>query len=155
MRSRWSDEEARAAVDRYAPEWGEEMALRVYTSRLIGADPALVLHGGGNTSLKGTATTIVGEEVEVLFVKGSGWDLDALEPAGLPAVRLEPLRALRGLDLLTDEEMVNQLRINLLDASAPNPSVEPTILSAGLFFSSFIAAPLCVRAHLVSRSRSR
>jgi rhamnose utilization protein RhaD (predicted bifunctional aldolase and dehydrogenase)/NAD(P)-dependent dehydrogenase (short-subunit alcohol dehydrogenase family) len=124
MPSRWSDADAKATVERLGPDWGEDLALRVYTSRLIGADPDLVVHGGGNTSLKGTVTTLVGEEVEVLFVKGSGWDLDALEPPGLPAVRLAPLRALRALDSLSDEEMVNQLRVNLLDASAPNPSVE-------------------------------
>lgn len=124
MENRWSDADAAAAVARLGPEWGEDMALRVYTSRLIGADPGLVLHGGGNTSLKATATTLVGDEVEVLHVKGSGWDLDSIEPPGLPAVRLEPLRRLRALDHLADEEMVNQQRTNLLDASAPNPSVE-------------------------------
>src|SRR5207237_238793 len=107
------------------------MALRVYTSRLIGSDPDLVMHGGGNTSLKGTVTTVVGDEVEVLFVKGSGWELGSIEPAGLPAVRLEPLRRLRGLDALSDEEMVNQLRTGLLEASAPSPSVE-TLLHAFL-----------------------
>lgn len=131
MENRWSDRDASDWVERLAPEWGEAMALRVYTSRLIGSDPDLVMHGGGNTSLKGRVTTAVGEEVEVLFVKGSGWDLDAIEPPGLPAVRLEPLRRLRDLDGLSDQEMVNQLRTNLLDGSAPNPSVE-TLLHAFL-----------------------
>ena len=131
MESRWSDRDAADWVERLGPAWGEAMALRVYTSRLIGSDPDLVMHGGGNTSLKGRLTTAVGEDVEVLFVKGSGWDLDAIEPPGLPAVRLDPLRRLRDLDGLSDEEMVNQLRTNLLDASAPNPSVE-TLLHAFL-----------------------
>jgi rhamnulose-1-phosphate aldolase/alcohol dehydrogenase len=131
MRNRWSDDEAAAWVEHLGPEHGEAMALRVYTSRLIGSDPGLVLHGGGNTSLKATATTLVGDEVEVLHIKGSGWDLDRIEPAGLPAVRLEPLRRLRTLDALGDEEMVNQQRINLLDAGAPNPSIE-TLLHAFL-----------------------
>ncbi|OWY59129.1 hypothetical protein B7486_76230, partial [cyanobacterium TDX16] len=131
MRNRWSDDEAAAWVERLGPEHGEQMALRVYTSRLIGCDPGLVLHGGGNTSLKATATTLVGDEVEVLHIKGSGWDLDSIEPAGLPAVRLEPLRRLRTLDALGDEEMVNQQRTNLLDAGAPNPSIE-TLLHAFL-----------------------
>jgi rhamnulose-1-phosphate aldolase/alcohol dehydrogenase len=131
VRNRWSDEDAAATVERLGPAWGEDLALRVHTSRLIGSDPDLVVHGGGNTSLKGTATTLVGDEVDVLFVKGSGWDLDSLEPPGLPAVRLEPLRRLRDLDALGDEEMVNQLRVNLLDAGAPNPSVE-TLLHAFL-----------------------
>ena len=131
MRAAWSDAEARAWVERLAPDWDEAMAHRIYTSRLIGGDPDLVMHGGGNTSLKGQITTAVGEDVEVLFVKGSGWDLDTLEPPGLPAVRLEPLRRLRDLPALSDEEMVNQLRVNLLDAAAPNPSVE-TLLHAFL-----------------------
>jgi rhamnulose-1-phosphate aldolase/alcohol dehydrogenase len=131
MESRWSDREAAEFVERLAPRWGEEMALRVYTSRLIGRDPDLVMHGGGNTSLKGTVTTLVGDRVEALFVKGSGWDLDAIEPPGLPAVDLTHLRRLRALTALSDEEMVNQLRTHLFDAGAPNPSVE-TLLHAFL-----------------------
>src|SRR5437870_9142225 len=131
MESRWSDREAAELVARLAPRWGEDLALRVYTSRLIGRDPDLVLHGGGNTSLKGTMTTLVGERVEALFVKGSGWDLDAIEPPGLPAVDLAHLRRLRALHELSDEEMMNQLRTHLFDAGAPNPSVE-TLLHAFL-----------------------
>jgi rhamnulose-1-phosphate aldolase/alcohol dehydrogenase len=131
MQSRWSDREAAEYVDRYARQHGEELALRVYSSRLIGRDPDLVMHGGGNTSLKGRLTTLVGEEVEALFVKGSGWDLDAIEPPGLPAVDLAHLRKLRALRALSDEEMVNQLRTHLFDAGAPNPSVE-TLLHAFL-----------------------
>src|SRR5215475_9088915 len=130
MKSRWSDDEAQAFRDRYASA-GEDLALRVYTSRLIGRDPDLVMHGGGNTSLKGIVTTLVGDRVEALFVKGSGWDLDAIEPPGLPAVDLAHLRRLRGLAALSDEEMVNQLRTHLFDAAAPNPSVE-TLLHAFL-----------------------
>ena len=79
--------------------------------------------------MKATATTLLGETVEVLHVKGSGWDLATIEPEGHPAVRLAPLRKLRALDAMTDEAMVNELRTNLLDASAPNPSVE-TLLHA-------------------------
>src|SRR5262252_10989094 len=131
MQSRWSDTEANEYVERLAPKWGRDMALRVYTSRLIGRDPDLVMHGGGNTSLKGAVTTLVGDRVEALFVKGSGWDLDAIEPPGLPAVDLAHLRRLRALDSLSDPEMVNQLRTHLFDAGAPNPSVE-TLLHAFL-----------------------
>jgi rhamnulose-1-phosphate aldolase/alcohol dehydrogenase len=131
MESRWSDREATEYIERYGPRWGEELALRVYTSRLIGRDPDLVMHGGGNTSLKGSVTTLVGDQVEALFVKGSGWDLDAIEPPGLPAVDLAHLRRLRSLAALSDEEMVNQLRTHLFEAAAPNPSVE-TLLHAFL-----------------------
>ena len=130
MKNRWNDADAEAAIRTYK-DFSGDIALRVYTSRLIGADPALVLHGGGNTSVKSSAKTKVGEEVRVLYVKGSGWDLDTLEPPGLPGVRLDPLLKLRNLDRLSDEDMVNEQRINLLDASAPNPSVE-TLLHAFL-----------------------
>jgi rhamnose utilization protein RhaD (predicted bifunctional aldolase and dehydrogenase)/NAD(P)-dependent dehydrogenase (short-subunit alcohol dehydrogenase family) len=122
---RWSDAEAAAAVARYAAEGvGEDLALRTYSARLLGADPALVLHGGGNTSVKTTVTGLLGETIPVLCVKGSGWDLATIEPPGHPAVRLEPLQALRALPSLSDEEMVAAQRRNLIDPAAPNPSVE-------------------------------
>jgi len=130
MQNRWNDADAAAAIERYADE-GEDLALRTYTSRIIGADPALVLHGGGNTSVKTTRTNVLGEAIDVVCVKGSGWDLATIEPAGLPAVDMAPLLALRGLAELSDEEMVNQLRSKLLDAKAPTPSVE-TLLHAFL-----------------------
>ena len=130
MKNRWNDADADAAIKKYSDS-SEDLALRVYTSRLIGADQALVLHGGGNTSVKSMAQNRVGEDVKVLYVKGSGWDLDTLEPAGLPAVCLEPLLKLRPLDRLSDEDMVNEQRINLLDSTVPNPSVE-TLLHAFL-----------------------
>jgi len=132
MENRWSDKDAEAMVARYAQQGvNRDLALRVYSSRLLGNEPRLVLHGGGNTSVKTTATDMLGEPVEVLCVKGSGWDLGDIEPPGLPAVRLEPLRRMARLNAMTDEDMVNAQRINLLDASAPNPSVE-TLLHAFL-----------------------
>ncbi|MDJ0785602.1 MAG: bifunctional aldolase/short-chain dehydrogenase [Myxococcota bacterium] len=131
MQSRWNDSEARQAVDRWASEGGPELALRVYTSRLIGVDPELVLHGGGNTSLKSTRDDILGEPLEVLHVKGSGSALDSVAPRDLPGLDLARLRRLRSLPALSDEEMVNQLRTHLLDATSPNPSVE-TLLHAFL-----------------------
>ena len=132
MQNRWSAAEARRFVDDYGRQGhNAELALRVYTSRLLGGEPALVLHGGGNTSVKTRARDVAGDEVAVLCVKGSGWDLAAIEPAGLPAVRLAPLGRLRTLDRLGDEDMVNAVRCNLLDAAAPTPSVE-TLLHAFL-----------------------
>jgi rhamnose utilization protein RhaD (predicted bifunctional aldolase and dehydrogenase)/NAD(P)-dependent dehydrogenase (short-subunit alcohol dehydrogenase family) len=126
MTSRYDEAEARATIARYQgqPSVNEDIALRVYTSRLIGADGALVLHGGGNTSVKTTIEDDLGVPTRVLAVKGSGWDLVDLEPKGLPTVRLEPLLALRALPAMSDEAMVNALRTRMLDASAPNPSVE-------------------------------
>ncbi len=125
MKNLWSKSDADAAVARYAKQGvSMELALRVYTTRLLGGVPELVLHGGGNTSLKTTARDTLGEEVEVLHIKGSGWDMGVIEPPGLPAVRLQPLLKLKKLDKLSDEDMVNFQRLNLLDAAAPNPSVE-------------------------------
>ena len=131
MKSRWSDSEARQFCDRYAPRHGDALATRVYTSRLIGAESDLVMHGGGNTSVKVLEQNLLGDRVEALCIKGSGWDLDSIEPQGFPAIDLGWLRRLRKLEALSDEEMVNQLRTHLLDAKAPNPSVE-TLLHAFL-----------------------
>ncbi|TAN55796.1 MAG: bifunctional aldolase/short-chain dehydrogenase, partial [Magnetospirillum sp.] len=132
MKSLWSDADAEACVAKYAPKGvNRDLALRVYTTRLLGGDPRLVLHGGGNTSCKTTVTDLLGEPVEVLCVKGSGWDMGDIEPAGLPAVRLAPLLKLRRLETLADEDMVDFQRGNLLTSSSPNPSVE-TLLHAFL-----------------------
>ncbi|HEY1795113.1 MAG TPA: bifunctional aldolase/short-chain dehydrogenase [Stellaceae bacterium] len=132
MRSLWLDAEAERLVAHYAAAGvARELAERIYTSRLLGGDRRLVLHGGGNTSVKTSAEDLLGETHEVLCVKGSGWDMAAIEPAGLPAVRLGPLRRLRARDALSDEDMVRVQRANLIDPGAPNPSVE-TLLHAFL-----------------------
>jgi rhamnose utilization protein RhaD (predicted bifunctional aldolase and dehydrogenase)/NAD(P)-dependent dehydrogenase (short-subunit alcohol dehydrogenase family) len=132
MQNLWSDSDAKAAIAQHAAKGiGEDLALRVYTTRLLGGEPRLVLHGGGNTSVKTKVPDITGAPVEVLCVKGSGWDMGTIEAPGLPAVRLEPLRELVGLQALSDEDMVNVQRCNLLDSKSPNPSVE-TLLHAFL-----------------------
>jgi rhamnose utilization protein RhaD (predicted bifunctional aldolase and dehydrogenase)/NAD(P)-dependent dehydrogenase (short-subunit alcohol dehydrogenase family) len=124
MKSRWSDDDAHAFVARYVARGvSADLALRTYSSRLLGADPRLVLHGGGNTSVKTTLDDVFGQPVEVLCVKGSGWDLATIEPQGHPALRLAALRDLRHATL-TDEQLVNYFRQNLLDTTAPNPSIE-------------------------------
>src|SRR5882724_399028 len=130
MKSAWADREAQAAVDQYAG-LPRDLALRVYTTRLLGADRKLVLHGGGNTSVKTTVVDLNGDTVDVLCVKGSGWDMATIEPAGLPAIRLDALKKLRTRDALIDQDMVRVQRANLIDPSAPNPSVE-TLLHAFL-----------------------
>jgi rhamnose utilization protein RhaD (predicted bifunctional aldolase and dehydrogenase)/NAD(P)-dependent dehydrogenase (short-subunit alcohol dehydrogenase family) len=124
MKSRWTNEGARSAREQWATRWGEDLALRVYTSRLLGEDPALVLHGGGNTSVKGVAREITGQDVQVLQVKGSGWDLATISPEGFPACRLAPLLGCLQLERLSDEGMVKALRSQMLDPSSPTPSVE-------------------------------
>ena len=130
MQSRFVEHEAEAMVDRYGARGvPRDLALRVYTTRLLGGDPRLVLHGGGNTSVKLRLPDLMGREVDVLCVKGSGADMAVIEPAGLPAVRLAELRMLLARDAMSDEEMVRAQRANLLDPLAPNPSVE-TLLHA-------------------------
>jgi rhamnose utilization protein RhaD (predicted bifunctional aldolase and dehydrogenase)/NAD(P)-dependent dehydrogenase (short-subunit alcohol dehydrogenase family) len=132
MKSRWSDSEAEAMVRHYAGTGvGRDLALRVYTSRLLGQDPLLVLHGGGNTSVKTRVTDLSGDETDVLCVKGSGWDMGNIEPQGHPAVRMAPLLKLRARETLSDEDMVRHQRAYLIDPGAPNPSVE-TLLHAFL-----------------------
>jgi len=121
MKSRWSDAEAA----RYTGPLGP----RVYTSRLLGADKSLVLHGGGNTSVKLREKDIFGEERDVLYVKGSGWDLETIEAEGLVPLPLAYLQKLPRLPALSDAQMVNELTTHVLRAGAPSPSVE-TLLHA-------------------------
>ncbi len=121
MKSLWNDLEAA----RYQGDLG----LRVYTSRLLGCDPSLVLHGGGNTSVKIREQNLVGETEEILYVKGSGWDLATIEEAGFSPVRSPHLLKLAKLPSLSDPQMVNELKTQMTRASAPAPSVE-TILHA-------------------------
>ena len=125
MQSRWKDADARKAVETWAKAGvAEDLALRTYTTRLLGRDPALVLHGGGNTSLKTRMTDLAGETREVLCVKASGRDMAEIDPSGFAAVDLAPLRKLRALDDLSDADMARAQRAWLIDPLAPDPSVE-------------------------------
>src|ERR1700690_301507 len=104
MRSAWSDRDSKDAVDHYGKAGiNADLALRVYSTRLLGRDPKLVLHGGGNTSVKTTTFDLVGKQVAVLQVKGSGCDMGAIEPAGMPSVRLDALHLMRARDKLSDD----------------------------------------------------
>ncbi len=125
MKSKWVEADAAECVARGADgRITPDLSLRIYSTRLLGADPKLVLHGGGNTSLKTREPDVFGADVEVLRIKASGFDMATIGPAGLPAVRLAPLRALRALQTMTDDELVAIERANLIDAKAPTPSVE-------------------------------
>jgi rhamnose utilization protein RhaD (predicted bifunctional aldolase and dehydrogenase)/NAD(P)-dependent dehydrogenase (short-subunit alcohol dehydrogenase family) len=121
MKSLWSDAEA--------ARFGGPLGPRVYTSRLLGRDKSLVLHGGGNTSVKLRERNLFGEDEDVLYVKGSGWDLETIEPAGFTPLALGYVRRLAELCSLPDPQMVNELNTHMLRAGAPSPSVE-TILHA-------------------------
>ncbi len=112
----------------------------VKASRRLGSDPALVLHGGGNSSLKARARDLTGETIDVLYVKGSGRDMALVEARDFPALRLAPIRALSSLPKLSDADMVRELNAARLDPDAPSPSVE-TLLHA------FLPAKVVLHTH--------
>ena len=116
MKSLWNDNEAK--------KYKTDLDLRVYTSRLLGQDSSLVLHGGGNTSVKSTATNLFGETEDILYVKGSGWDLATIEAEGFAPVKMEMLLRMAELKELSDPDMVKYQRLAMTNPSAPNPSVE-------------------------------
>ncbi len=111
MNNLWNDKEAES--------FKSDLALRVYTSNLLGRSDELVLHGGGNTSVK---SCVDGEDI--LYVKGSGWDLVSIKEEGFAPVKLEVLKQMAKLDVLSDTDMVLQQKAAMIDKSAPNPSVE-------------------------------
>ena len=117
MKNLWTQKEAKL----YSKS---DLSLRVYSSRLLGRNPELVLHGGGNTSVKGQYKNIFGETIETLFIKGSGWDLISIEEDGFSPVDLNYLIRLAQLNKLTDSQMVVEQKLATLKPSAPNPSVE-------------------------------
>ncbi len=123
MESAYNEDHAKELIRHYA-DVAEELVLRTYTSRLLGANPNLVLHGGGNTSIKLTQKNILLEDQEILYVKGSGVDLASIEPAEFVVLDLAFLKKFRRLEKLEDEEMENQLQIHKLQTSPLNPSVE-------------------------------
>jgi len=123
MKSLWSDAEAAS--------FEGDLGQRVYTSRLLGRDKSLVLHGGGNTSVKILERNLLGDEEEILYVKGSGWDLETITAAGFSPVRLAHLRRLAMLESLSDPDMVNEMMTHMTAHAAPAPSVE-AILHASL-----------------------
>ena len=151
IKNNYNSSEAKSYIDQAGKDVADqELALRVYTSRIIGQNPDLVMHGGGNTSVKVERKDLFGNTKQVIHVKGSGWDLDTIQAPGLPGLWLDSLRELRNLDKLSDEDMVNAQRANLLDSSAPNPSVE-TLLHAFLphkFVDHTHATPFLILANL-------
>ena len=116
MQNRWNDEQAATLED--------VLDECVYGSRLLGADTALVLHGGGNTSVKVSEKDLYGDLVDVLYVKASGWDLADIDIAGFSPLRLDRVRRLVDLETLSDTAMLDELQGSLLSAGAATPSVE-------------------------------
>ena len=120
MKNLWTEQGAKKFKN-------DPLAMRVYTSRLLGQDPSLVLQGGGNTSVKLNVINFFGESEEVLYVKGSGWNLATIEKEGFAPVKLEPLKRMAELEHLSDARMVKNQRAAMIDPSAPNPSVEAIV----------------------------
>ncbi|MDL1980478.1 MAG: bifunctional aldolase/short-chain dehydrogenase [Deltaproteobacteria bacterium] len=120
MVSLWNDNEAKAFLN-------NPLQLRVYTSRLLGHEPELVLHGGGNTSIKVKKENIFGDIEEILYVKGSGVDLTDIQPAGFAPVKLEVLNKMALLEKLDDADLLRLQRTSMIDPDAPNPSIEAVL----------------------------
>ena len=121
MQNRWNDSSA-----------GTPTAQLIHQSHLVGAEESLVLWGGGNNSVKTTATDLLGRPIDVMLIKSSGSDMKTITPAQFPAVRLDyiaPLRSRR--DDMTDQEMVDYLARCLVDPGGARPSIE-TLLHAFL-----------------------
>ena len=103
-----------------------ELALRAYGSRLLGGDPSLVLHGGGNTSIK------LDENGEtVLYVKGTGSNLATVDERAFTPLRVDGVSTLLALPELDNARMMRELDACLKRRPAPRPSIE-TLLHAGL-----------------------
>ena len=132
MKSLWNKKIASQYIKKYKKiKISNGLALRIYTTHLLGAEKKLVLHGGGNTSFKETQKDIFNKKINVMHVKGSGWDMSNLTEEGMPSVFLDPLLKTLEFKKMSDIDMVNFLRNNLLNPSSPNPSVE-TLLHAFL-----------------------
>ena len=118
MKNEWKESLAKKYIKEYkSKKVSKDLALRIYSTHLLGNNPELVLHGGGNTSVKSIKKNLFGKDKDVLFVKGSGWDMSNLNERGLPGLYLDPLLKTPS-SKMSDEKMVNYLRSNLLDSSS-------------------------------------
>ncbi len=127
MENRWSDDKAAQFIEKYGNRWGRDLAIGLYVASLIGAEDKLVLHGGGNSSVKTSHTNLLGECLPAIYVKASGYNMAHIEPDGYTGLDLEYLKKLRSLSEMTDEEMVNEFRTHILDARAATPSIETLV----------------------------
>ena len=132
MKSKWNNKEANSFIKKFRnKKVDKDLALRIYTTQLLGNDPKVVLHGGGNTSVKSKFKTLLGNSTKIIYVKGSGKDMSNIEEDGFPSLELNNLLELEKLSKLNDFQMVNYQRKYMLDTSFPNASVE-TLLHAFL-----------------------
>jgi rhamnose utilization protein RhaD (predicted bifunctional aldolase and dehydrogenase)/NAD(P)-dependent dehydrogenase (short-subunit alcohol dehydrogenase family) len=127
MQNRWSEDKATQFVEKYGRQWGQDLALGLYAASLVGAEENLVLHGGGNSSVKTVHTNRLGEPIDAIYVKASGYNMAHLEPNGYTGLDLNYLKKLRALSELSDEDMASEFRTHILDARAANPSIETLV----------------------------
>ena len=140
MNNAWIEAEANAFIKTHGSERGAEIALLAYATRLVGSQPDLAMHGGGNTSLKGMVKTLAGDDVAALFVKASGVAMDTITPSDFVCLDHAYLRKLRAVSSLTDEIMANEFRLHMLTPADRLPSIE-TLMHA------FIDAAAVVHTH--------
>jgi rhamnose utilization protein RhaD (predicted bifunctional aldolase and dehydrogenase)/NAD(P)-dependent dehydrogenase (short-subunit alcohol dehydrogenase family) len=124
MENRWSNDKAAQYIEKYGKKWGEDLAIGLYVASLIGTEDRLVLHGGGNSSVKTVHTNLLGETLNAIFVKASGYNMASIAPDGYTGLDLDHLKKLSALSELSDEAMVNEFRTHLLDARSATPSIE-------------------------------
>ncbi|MGA2983633.1 MAG: bifunctional aldolase/short-chain dehydrogenase [Terriglobia bacterium] len=124
MKNRWSHPDADQFIAQYAAQWGSDLALRTYTTRLLGSEEALVLHGGGNTSLKGIYRDVFGQAISTLFMKASGFNLGTIQPEGHTPLDLGYLKRLCALPKLSDDAMASEFQMHRLVPNAAAPSIE-------------------------------
>lgn len=129
MINRWADKDAADFIRKHGNSCGDDVALVAYASRLIGGEPGLVLHGGGNTSVKSAVSNALGESLPALFIKVSGCDMADMKPESFVALDLVHLQKLQKLSSLSDEAMSAEFRTHLARPHERMPSLE-TLLHA-------------------------
>jgi len=129
MENRWSEDKAAQFIKDCKVNREPDIAIRLYASSLIGAEENLVLHGGGNASVKTVYTDLFGSKIEAIYVKASGYNMSCMNPDSYTGLNLAYLKRLRTLSSLTDEEMTNEFRTHFLNSNAAAPSIE-TLLHA-------------------------
>jgi rhamnose utilization protein RhaD (predicted bifunctional aldolase and dehydrogenase)/NAD(P)-dependent dehydrogenase (short-subunit alcohol dehydrogenase family) len=127
MENRWSDGKASQFIEKYGMQLGQDLALGLYAASLIGAEDKLVLHGGGNSSVKTVHTNLLGERLDAIYVKASGYNMAHMEPDGYIGLDLNYLKKLRALSELSDLEMANEFLTHILGAHLATPSIETLV----------------------------
>jgi len=127
MKNRWEQKVVDNLLQVFEGHFNHDLALRTYSTQLLGMEKTLVMHGGGNTSVKTIYTNILGETIPALYVKASGFDMSKFDPTGLTGLDLSHLLKLRSLDSLTDSQMINEFKTHIFDHHSGTPSLETLV----------------------------